>query len=76
VRMSKRISEQVAPKIKKIDKGLYFPRDAKVAQTLKSEHEKVYANARRSFTKNQIYLGGVPIYVDSDLRDEIIPKGT
>ena len=31
---------------------------------------------KKSFTKNQIFLGGVPVYVDPELRDKVIPKGT
>ena len=33
-------------------------------------------NFRKSFTQNQVILGGVPIYVDMDLRDKVIPMGT
>ena len=32
--------------------------------------------SRKSFTQNQIILGGVPIYVDIDVRDKVIPEGT
>ena len=31
---------------------------------------------KKSFTKNQVFLGGVPIYVDPELRDKVIPRGT
>ena len=43
---------------------------------LRRTHEKIYGNQRQSFTKNQIILGGVPIFVDEEFRDDIIPKGT
>jgi hypothetical protein len=28
------------------------------------EHEEIYCNKRKSFTRNQVILGGIPIYVD------------
>ncbi len=38
--------------------------------------EEIYGNKRKSYTKNQVVLGGVPIYVDEEYRDQIIPKAT
>lgn len=28
-----------------------------------------------SFTENQKFIGGTPIYVDPDVRDQVIPRG-
>ena len=31
---------------------------------------------RKSFTSQHKFLGGVPIYVDEEFKDKVIPKGT
>ena len=40
------------------------------------EHEQIYKNQRKSFTKNCIILGGVPLYVETDFRPSVIPGAT
>ena len=39
-------------------------------------NESVYGNKRHSFTKNQVILGGIPIFVDEEFRPDVIPTGT
>ena len=43
---------------------------------IRQSSEQVYANKRKSYTRNQIILGGIPIFVDEEFRDRVIPKAT
>lgn len=36
-------------------------------------NEAVYGNKRHSYTKNQVVLGGIPIFVDEEFRADVIP---
>ena len=45
-------------------------------KAVKVTNDAIYGNKRNSFTKNQIVLGGIPIYVDEEFRNDVIPVGT
>ena len=47
-------------------------------RAVKKNNEKVLdrlPSEPQTFTENQKFIGGVPIYVDADVRDQVIPKG-
>eukprot|EP00347_Sterkiella_histriomuscorum_P019886 403339935 len=75
-RMKTRVEAEVGSEIKQIKSSKWTYREKSKAQLIRKNHEKIYANSRRSYTKNQIILGGVPIYVDDEFREEVIPSGT
>ena len=50
--MNERIKEDLVPKISNIEKKKYKPRDIKETEKIYKEHEEVYKNKRKSYTKN------------------------
>ncbi len=76
MRMNERIKNDIAPRITKLERGEYQPRAQADGERIKNRHEQVYRNSRKSYTKNQIWLGGIPIYVDPEFRDDVIPEAT
>ena len=75
-RMTQKIDNDVAPRVKESRKRGANLRLRYQVDIIKKRNEKVYANQRRSYTKNQVFLGGVPIYVDDEYRDAVIPQAT
>lgn len=45
-------------------------------EAVRLKNDKIYDNKRQSYTRNQIICGGIPIYVDENVRDKVIPVGT
>ncbi|TNV73154.1 hypothetical protein FGO68_gene3763 [Halteria grandinella] len=77
-RMMKRVEQEALTEINELRRNsLYTVRlTQEEIHSVRHANEQVYANKRYSYTKNQIILGGVPIYVDEEFRDEVIPQGT
>jgi iron-sulfur cluster repair protein YtfE (RIC family) len=75
-RMNRRI-EEVNKEVQKIEKKTEKRvREREEVLKLAEETEKVLANKRSSYMKGeQIVIGGIPIYVDEQFRQEVIPKG-
>lgn len=51
-RISQKINKQIYPSIDKIDKGDYQPVPEKELKKITLANNKVYSNARKSYTKN------------------------
>jgi hypothetical protein len=77
-RMMKRVEEEAVREINEIRRNSMVKRRSNLEEidSLREQNEKLYGNKRQSYTKNQIILGGIPIYVDNEFRDEVIPQGT
>ena len=57
--------------IKKDKNAVQIPR--KEYQKLRQEHDKLLPSKRRTFTKDQVYYDNVPIFVDEQFRNDVIP---
>lgn len=72
--MQEYLDTEILPELSKCEQGFYRLNDSFEAQFNQRYNKCMFKSDDDEFTGNQIKLGGIPIYVDKEVRDQVIPK--